>query len=766
MRRVAVSLERHLRIASLRLLAVALFSACAGDAVKPGHGDGGSELEDGGLDAGDDDDAGVEDDSGQSGGLRLSAPTTELVLTSAPYPTVTFTLTDDDTPVTGAVYTIDRTDLGTIDAMTGVFTPSGAAGNGLVVAMTDQGSAHAIVRITVALSQEGDPGRDKMPEGAGGVGGVGGEGGGTPIMDKAVRDALDAMAEQDDTLTWLYPYDGTVWPRGLVAPLLSWRAGKVVPLAARIHLEVGDGYRYDGYFGPPSKLPAGKPLTHLPLPQDVWRAALLSGASMRVSLVVTGRDAGGALKTYRPASPLNWTIAPGSLKGTVYYNSYGTKLAQNFDGAVGGGRFGGATLAVRGDSFDPMLIAGTTTNDDSGCRVCHTVSGNGALLMVQRSDNSATSAYDLTNMNKETMRPTADNGKFGWAALSPDASIALANSGPPGSNSENVASLGQSFLYDVASGAQLTANGLSQFVTRAATPTFSPDGSMVAFNFFAGPGAAGLMGNGQNLVVMKLARDNATSYTFTEPRAVYNSATTAPSWPSFLPDGMGIVFQRELAPGSNGERFATRYGARGDLWWTDLNGQAHALDRANGGMSLPRSSAHPDDEKLQYEPAVGPIVAGGYAWVVFTSRRMYGDVATRAPFESDPRTVDLTSASSAGPTPKKLWVFAIDMPPKPGTDPSHPPFYLPAQELYAGNSRGFWVPDVCKKKGVGCTSGDECCGGYCRGVDEFLKPVCTDTLPPSSCAKEYETCQTASDCCRGGPNLSCVANRCSQLVLQ
>ena len=121
------------------------------------------------------------------------------------------------------------------------------------------------------------------------------------------------------------------------------------------------------------------------------------------------------------------------------------------------------------------------------------------LLMVQRANNLQTSSYDLTRMNLETMRPGADNGKFGWAALSPDASIALGNSGPPGSNSENIASLGQSALYDVASGAALMAPGFSELVTRAATPAFSPDGSMVAFNFFAGPGGMNLTALSESL---------------------------------------------------------------------------------------------------------------------------------------------------------------------------------------------------------------------------------------------------------------------------
>jgi len=33
---------------------------------------------------------------------------------------------------------------------------------------------------------------------------------------------------------------------------------------------------------------------------------------------------------------------------------------------------------------------------------------------------------------------------------------------------------------------------------------------------------------------------------------------------------------------------------------------------------------HPDDVSLNYEPTVSPIATGGYAWVVFTSRRSFG----------------------------------------------------------------------------------------------------------------------------------------------
>ena len=120
-----------------------------------------------------------------------------------------------------------------------------------------------------------------------------------------------------------------------------------------------------------------------------------------------------------------------------------------------------------------------------------------------------------------------------------------------------------------------------------------------------------------------------------------------------------------------------------------------------------------------------------------------GNVATRDPWESDPRYADITSGpgNTKGPTTKKLWVAAIDMPPTPGTDPSHPAFYLPAQELFAGNSRAFWVPDACREVSEQCEGGDECCGGYCRANAEGV-PVCMDELPPESCAMEYENCRS------------------------
>jgi hypothetical protein len=203
----------------------------------------------------------------------------------------------------------------------------------------------------------------------------------------------------------------------------------------------------------------------------------------------------------------------------------------------------------------------------------------------------------------------------------------------------------------------------------------------------------------------------------------------------------------------------------GELWWYDAKTKmSAALGRLNGivggTLYLPTNDANNHaaalEPLLNYEPAVCPIVSGGYAWVVFTSRRMYGNVATIDGYLSDPRNYDWQHQV----TTKKLWVAAIDLNAPGGSDPSHPAFYLPAQELYAGNARGFWTAVPCRKDGDGCETGDECCGGYCRAGMAGGALQCLST--PPSCATEYEKCTTDADCCgHEGGNITCINNLCS-----
>jgi hypothetical protein len=167
-------------------------------------------------------------------------------------------------------------------------------------------------------------------------------------------------------------------------------------------------------------------------------------------------------------------------------------------------------------------------------------------------------------------------------------------------------------------------------------------------------------------------------------------------------------------------------------------------------VKLPTSAEHPNDAQLNYQPTVNPVPSGGYYWVVFTSRRMYGNLLTGAPWGA--------SGDGGGPQ-KKLWVAAIDINAPAGADPSFPAFYLPGQELGAGNSRGFWAIDPCKANGNSCETGDECCNGFCRKDPDGGALVCQDKPPGNQCVQEFEKCAVDADCC--DPTQKCVAGKCA-----
>lgn len=667
------------------------------------------------------------------------------VVTGMPVPTVQFEVTQGGMPV-AAAWHCDRGEIALIDD-SGLLTPTGNVGGVANVEATVAGeTVSTTITVKIETVQNGSDGNDPPP-GSGGWGGVGGEGVG-PAIDAGLLGLLNGATTSDPAMAWLYPYDNTVFPLGVLPPLLMWSAG-IAQVADAVYVHVSSAnYDYKGYFGRPPTLPPGAPFVRHPIPPAAWQAATQSsaGGPMTVQIVVA---AGGT--AYGPITE-TWTIAAGVLKGTVYYQSYGTNLAKNYGGAIGGdGLFGGATLAIEPGSAAPVLVAGQN-GGTAQCRVCHSVSMDGSRMIVQHGDAYAvSSSYDLQNGFTETPYGGGTNGNLGWIGMMPDGSKGLGNrypisgdANPNGPTSE---------LFDLATGALIPTTGLTNLVSRAGLPAFSGDGAHVAFNFFAGPGDATIgVGDQRKLVAMDF--DDATN-TFSNPRLLYSGSDPA-GWPSFLPTNDAVVFQVAL-PGAQEGGFATRYGGKGQLWWVDLaTGTATPLAQANGTGYLPVGpNNHGADHELNYEPTVSPIASGGYAWVVFMSRRMYGSVATIDPWASDPREHDLFQNI----TTKKLWVAAVDLNAPPGTDPSHPAFYLPGQEILAGNARGFWVNDPCKPDGESCETGDECCGGFCQ-PDENGNLVCGQM--GGECSEEFEACDTSADCC--DPSLQCINGVCTLAV--
>lgn len=708
---------------------------------------------------------------------------------------VTFTAQDSGQTVP-ATWILDRGDLGTIGTTTGVFTASGqGAGVGNVTASSGGLTASTTVTVQIVATENGAPTDAGVPEaGVGGNGGVGGTPLGGPV-NPGVTTLLQGAASPDaglssGSLTWMYPYDQTVWPQGLLPPLLQWTNPPKPASAVYIHLTEAN-YEFQGFY-------SGTNLVNQPIDPTAWTVATNSnsGGPLRVEVSLTD-----GTNVYGPIAE-TWYVAGGQLKGVVYYSSYYTQLANAVYEAEPA-----AILAIRSGSTDPTLAIPGAQNK---CIICHEVSADGAAMFASDADGgspdySQSDSFELTTGSgtpTQTYMGRAPDGttndrKFLWSGAWRDGSFALQSSQLAanqmtdesyGDNSPGGTDV-DSRLFERTTGNAIPAPGFDGQIKDAVTPSFSPDGTKVAFNFLAAqPNAStGLAaGGGHTIDLMDfmcgapLNAGNPPSPTagpacgapsFSGLRRLYTNMDQAngwPAWPAWLPDSSAVVFHNTVlvAPGTS--PVATWHGNQAELWLVDATAsptspapQAIPLRALNGvlpsgaGSYLPTNAMHPNDAVLNYEPTVSPIPSGGYFWVVFTSRRMYGNVAT-----GDPEDI----GDGTSPVTKKLWVAAIDLKRTPGQDSSHPAFYLPAQELDAPNMRGYWVPAPCLPDGSSCTTGDECCGGYCEQGGSSAALICTHAAP--MCSQQYEKCTTTADCCNSAQGYTCINSLCTMPPVQ
>lgn len=597
----------------------------------------------------------------------------------------------------------------------------------------------------------------------------------------------------DTNLELLYPYNGTVLPLGLLAPLVQWRnngaaatGGVIVTLT---YPSTGTpifsvSQLVSETMAAPVPLRTAQP--RYVVPQSLWlafeqtvhRNRATSGDTGRISV----RRKVGA--TAYASKYVDVRFAPGQLKGRVYYQSYGTALVTNFSGAqqttggaFPGGAFGAATLVIPAGASAPSVAAGSNSN----CVVCHSASADGSTLV--------TSLYSSDMAYKWTLPGTPPSGGtslgqtiLSFAGINPTATRMISSASTYSGDSS-------SRLFNLSGG--LLASNLPAAL-QGGFPTFSTDGAQVALVHRAGTVPAALSASGSSIaadgtsVAMMSFDGNAT---FSGFRKLATPAGGAPAaYPAFLPAGQnGVVYQVETRTSPDGGYGVTRHdcecstysGATGELWWVTTGAApvATRMHRANGYDATGTANALPAtpttghavyggttgpagagfyEQRYNYEPTVLPKVIGGYSWVIFTSRRQYGNVATINPYASDPRYDNI----SIDPTPKKLWVAAVSASPGAGTDPSFPAFYLPGQELIAGNSRAVFSLDACQAPSNTlsaanlCDSDLDCCGAPTTAAcvldpPPFASAPTKHCLPVSAgvCRTVGQTCLLTSNCC-------------------
>ena len=495
-----------------------------------------------------------------------------------------------------------------------------------------------------------------------------------------IQQALDTpTGGADPAMAITYPFNETFFPLSVLAPEVMWNGAGA-----------SDSYKLkitEKYFSYTEYFTTTNPARHL-MTQGDWDSIESSGSGPKSDPLKIELTRYSVNKAFNPVTQA-WHVVQGKLYGSVYY--------WELPDACGSAR----VLRIKPGSavVDPFFPNG------GACWGCHTVSRDGRTVLgnfdfpFSTVDVSVTPAVKgATSYNQGTFGAFNETGKKALIARSSFGGYAVD-------------------LVDIGTGANLTPS----IFTTSGEPAWSPDGKKVAV-------ISGLSGGGWEFDSssgdLTIADISGNAISGKKTIVTKASGTGRPAYPSFAPTSDYITYGRPTS--------GSRSTGPGDIWLTDLAGAAKKLDQAS--KDSPTSANY-----RSYNGAFAPLRAGGYSWIVFITRRDYGN-----------RLV--------GTDRQQLWVTAIDDPPT-AADPSHPAFYMRGQEDCAKSENAYYALDPCKTNGQSCTSGVDCCGGNCNKDPQTQKYVCGD--PKGGCAEIGNKCSVASDCCNfTTSNVKCTDGFC------
>jgi hypothetical protein len=349
-------------------------------------------------------------------------------------------------------WTIDSYDRAVIDAHGVVTVYSGRAGPIQVTGSTTGGTANATLTVKV---QVGD----------------------TPIT-------AGTTTEPGKTL---YPYNNTVFPLGLKAPLVQWTEGGITPTKTQVMLCYPQNtcatFQYAKTY-PTSTAPSvteprdGSLDTTVPawqIPQEIWSAFDQTAAGGTGQIIIRRQVSATQYKQLA----INVSFATDALRGTVYYTQYQRALHTTSSGQTftySGSTYAPGQTCEVGNTTHPSSTAGSQTraidlstsaanNIDpfnkggysAGCPVCHSVSADGSTAVsggqnwqtsgapsplptgfsnsvgVNKIGLDSTGAPMFTGLfqapnysnTSATETSNEDSRGFSYAAISPDGSLVL-----------------------------------------------------------------------------------------------------------------------------------------------------------------------------------------------------------------------------------------------------------------------------------------------------------------------------------------------------
>ena len=465
------------------------------------------------------------------------------------------TMGGEEVPLTGT-WEYDNPQIGIISANNGLFSATGDAGGvGIVHFAADGLGLEAETTATVKLQITSEP---------------------EPV-DPGIKDMFDGAVDPDPAMTLLYPYDQTVFPRGLAGPTIQWNGGNPGDIYY-IHAESPTfEFEFWGAAPPPSRYNFPQ------IPEDVW-VKLTASTDGDVQVDIQRYDGNQAYL----AETQTWTIAPSNLTGAIYYWEINN---------------GNVVRLSPGDAAPENFIQ---KPPGVSCVACHSVSADGSTIAA-----SFHGGYSPWGSIDADSGATHHNSELssGFQAISPDGGHVLWghwNNGSFGSD-------GKLTLSEYNSNA-----GIAELVPPPGNgapghQAWSNDGNQIAFSMRTD-------GNGLDFTqsTLWLADVDLMNFTFSNIGQLVDKDAMLPTttFPTYCPDSQWVAFQR-----SNQARAR---GGLGELWMVNIDGQSPVrLARANGEGAI---SA--EQQLTNFEPTFLPVAVGGYYWLVFGSERMYGNTLT------------------------------------------------------------------------------------------------------------------------------------------
>jgi len=489
-------------------------------------------------------------------------------------------------------------------------------------------------------------------------------------------DLLDNPGGTNDPgMAVLYPYPKTVFPLGVLSPEIQWTAGNPND---GYKLKVTEKYyEYTEYF---TQSPPGR---HI-IPQVDWDSIERSGSGSQSDpvTVALGRLSGGT--AFKPE--LNtWHIAQGKLKGNIYYFELPDQCGS------------GRVVRIKPDA--EQVDAFYTTG---GCFGCHSVSRDGKTMMATVEQGSPFPQITIDLSVEPAMAGSLKVGQTPiggtFSAFNEKGDKILVSNDGDFNGAERLR------IVDSTTGAVLNENAMGN---NCGEPAWSPTGKKIAGICNITDNFGWIFDAKQgDLTIADVADDGTTVSNITT--LVPKGNSNRPTYPSFSPGGDYIAYGRA----SDGSRTT----GQGDLWLVDVN----------NGANLKKLAIASSDNK-SFNPVFAPLRAGGFYWLVYVTRRDYGN-----------RLV--------GANRQQLWITAIDDPPT-SADPSHPPFYVRGQEDCAKSENAYMALPPCKDKGESCLEGSDCCNGQCIKDGQTGMYVCGDPPPPGMCSQDGNSCMSDADCC-------------------